>query len=151
MIRIEFLFSTLDLAVWHHQPSPSRCSLFRTPLRLWPSSVSVCPFLSFPPFPTPACPRSFHLPSIHSGLCTSYQHVSLSASRCLRQAFLSRKLLQLQSCLLSSIRLFVPQSHSFVLFNATINLLANMQQSRRLGVGIKFLALWPPKNAGAWN
>lgn len=80
-------------------------------------------------------------------LCTSYQHVSLSASRCFRQAFLNRKLLLLQPCLLFYIHLSVPPSQGFVLFSAAINLLANRQQSCRLGVGIRFLALRPPKNA----
>lgn len=124
--------------------------LFPNPPSLLPSSVPACPFLSFfSSHPHPPCLYSFHLPSMHSGLRASYQHVSLSASRCLRQAFLSRKLLQLQSCLLFSIRLSIPPSQGFVLFSATINLLANRQQSCRLGVGIEFLALRRPKNAGA--
>lgn len=69
-----------------------------------PISLSVPFFLVCPP------PMLLFLSfSQHAlWLCVSYQHVSLSASRCLRQTFLSRKLLQLQSCLLFSIHLSVP-------------------------------------------
>lgn len=108
------------------------------------------PFFSLLFFPFP--PPMFQCLSFSQHalcLCASYQHVSLSASRCLRQAFLNRKLLQLGPIYSSSIHLSLPLSPGFVLFSAAINLLANRLQSRRLGVGIMFLALRPPKNAGA--
>lgn len=123
--------------------------LFPFPVCLAILSLCLCSFLSLvSSHPNPPCVfLSFSQHALF--LCTSYQHVSLSASRCLRQAFQSRKLLQLQSCLLFSIHLSVPLSQGFVLFSTAINLLANRQQSRRLGVGIRFLAQRPPKNAGA--
>lgn len=119
------------------------------PPSLLPSSLplSVLFFLFFPSPPPMFLFLSFTQHALC--LCASYQHVSLSASRCLRQAFLSRKLRQLQSCLLFSIHLSVPLSQGFVLFSAAINLLANREQSRRLGVGIRFLDPRPPKNVGA--
>ncbi len=119
----------------------------------YPVSLAI-PCLSLSVFSSPSHPPcffSFHLPSMHA-VCVLLINMSLcSASRCLRQAFLCRKLLRLQSCLLSSIHLSIPLLQGFVLSSATINLLANRQQSCRLGGGIRFLDLEPPKNVGAWN
>ena len=144
--HLAFRWMSLVETVWNG----SSISFLSPPSLLSSSLPLSVPFVPFFPFPPPV----FEVLSFSQHalcLCASYQHVSLSASRCLRQAFLNRKLLQLQPCLLSSIHLSVPPSPGFVLFSAAINLLANRQQSHRLGVGIRFLALRPPKNAEAWN
>lgn len=93
------------------------------------AAPAVLPLFVLPvgsPFSTPihmflVLSISQHAPCLRA----SYQHVSLSASLFPRQAFLSRELLQLQSCLLFSIHLSIPSLHGFVLFSAAINLLAN--------------------------
>lgn len=127
---------------WQHRLQYSSLSL------PFPLSPCLSCLLLFSSHLHPWCVCSFIFPST---LCVSLINTSLclpAGFSQFRQAFLSTELVEVQSCLPffhPSVRL----SQGFVLFSTAINLLANRQQSCRLGVGIRFLALHPPKNAGA--
>ena len=140
----------LDLSTW---PSDDDFGPDSLPLLffLFPIPNFSVPLSLFSSDPHPPCFSSFHLPSMHP-VCVLLINMSL----CL-PASVSDRHSWAESChsfspVYSSPSICPsPPSQGFVLFSAAINLLANRQQSRRLGIGIRFLALRPPKNAGAWN
>lgn len=127
---------------------------FGRQLQVFPCVIlcaSVCPFLffAFLSIPTPHVSVPFIFPACSLSVC--FLSTRLFVCQPVSQTGIpeQKAAAALGPIYSSSIHLSLPLSPGFVLFSAAINLLANRLQSRRLGVGIMFLALRPPKNAGA--
>lgn len=125
--------------VWQQQLSPSPFSLSFL--------LSLCPFISFLPIPTPHVSIPFIYPACTLSVC--FLSTRLFVCQPVSQTGIPEQRAAEASVLFTLLHPSVHPSQGFVLFSAAINLLANRQQSRRLCIGIRFLALRPEKNAGS--